>query len=147
MPLQTTVIKILVFSALLLTSCNPVPLTPEPTPTPTHIDREPLQMSLYDFASYMAKVDRNSVESEQYADAVMQIVDCLREDVESYALSNDAEPGEVAAAYWFLVADSMINAISQEREYTGEDTELLMLLWLRVAHDYCLERTNRFSRP
>lgn len=136
---RTLSINSVIIAGLLLASCSHLTLTPVPTPTPRLVEREPLQMSMSDFASFMAKMDDDSVDSKQYAYAVMEIVACSRDTVEFDAERKNYSPGERAAAYWWTIAFLMIGAAEQEMVFEEEDNETLMLSWLQAAHVYCTE--------
>lgn len=136
---QTFIIKSVITAGLLLTSCSHLTLTPVPTPAPRPVEREPLQMSMNDFASFMAKMDEDSVDSDQYAYAVMEIVACMSETVEFDAQRREFLPGEKATAYWWSIAFLMAGADEQEMVFGDEDNETPMLSWLQAAHEYCTE--------
>ncbi len=127
------------FAALLLTACNPIPANPVPTPTPTPFEREPLQISLYDFANFMARQDGNALEPAQYADAVLEIVACMDQEVEYSADVENYTPGEKAVAYWWITGIFMAQVAEQEVPLGDENGKWSMLSWLKAAHTLCTE--------
>ena len=136
---QTLSITVLIIAALLLTACNPIPANPVPTPTPTPAEREPLQMSLYDFANFLARLDENALEPAQYADAVLEIVACMEQDVEYSAEVENYTPGEKAAENWWIIGLFMALVAEQEFKHMDENTEFGMHSWLKAAHTLCTE--------
>lgn len=126
-------------AALLITACNPIPASPVPTPTPTPVEREPLQMSLYDFANFLARLDENALEPAQYADAVLEIVACMEHEVEFSAEVENYTPGETAAAYWWITGILMAQVAEQEVPLGDENGEWGMHSWLKAAHTLCTE--------
>lgn len=128
------------FAALLLAACNPIPANLVPTPTPMPAEREPLQMSLYDFANYLARLDQNALEPALYAEAVLEIVACMEKEVvytppevENYT------PGEKAAENWWIIGVFMALVAEQEFKHMDENTNFGMHSWLKAAHTLCTE--------
>ena len=136
---QTLSIKGMIIAALLLAACNPIPANPVPTPTPIPVEREPLQVSLYDFAKFLARQDGNSLDPAQYADAILEIVACIEHEVEYSAKVEHHTPGETAAAYWWITGVLMALVAEQEFELWDENTRSEMYSWLKAAHTLCTE--------
>ena len=138
---QTLSIIGVIIAALLLAACSPIHATPVPVPTPTPmpVEREPLQMSLYDFANFLARLDGNALEPAQYADAVLEIVACMEKDMEYSAEVENYTPGEIAVAYWWITGILMAQVAEQEFKLMDENTESGMHTWLKAAHTLCTE--------
>ena len=136
---------IIAIATLMLTACNPISAEPNiPTPVPTpypFLEREPMQASLYDFASLFAKIDDGGLKPELYADAIMEIVACIEEDESFMAEIEEYTPGELAAGQWMMTM--FIMAISTKLEITFEGTEASTdpetYAMLKVAHTLCTE--------
>ena len=136
---QTLSIIGVIIAALVLAACNPIPANPVPTPTPTPVEREPLQMSLYDFANYLARLDENALEPAQYAEAVLEIVACSEKDVEYMPEVENYTPGEKAAESWWIIGVFMALVAEQEFKHMDENTNFGMHSWLKAAHTLCTE--------
>ena len=136
---QTFGIINVIIAALLLTACNPIPANPLPTPTPTPVEREPLQISLYDFANFLARQDGNTLEPAEYADVILEIVSCMEKDVEYVAEVENYSPGEKAAAYWWITGILMAQVAEQEVPLGDENAKWSMHSWLKAAHTLCTE--------
>ena len=97
---------IVAITALLLTACNPIPADPDmltsvPAPLPAP-EREPMQASLHDFAFIMAEIEGGEFEPEHYADAVLEIRECMEgEPVEG--MDSPYTPGQDAARQWIAI--------------------------------------------
>ena len=97
---------IVAITALLLTACNPIPADPDmltsvPPPLPAP-EREPMQASLHDFAFIMAEIEGGEFEPEHYADAVLEIRECMEgEPVEG--MDSPYTPGQDAARQWIAI--------------------------------------------
>ncbi len=128
-----------IIAALSITACNPIPANPVPTPTPAPFEREPLQISLYDFANFMARQDGNAREPAQYADAILKIVACMDHEVENSAEVENYTPGEKAVAYWWITGIFMAQVFEQEVPLGDENGKWSMHSWLKAAHTLCTE--------
>ena len=136
---QTLSIIGVIIAALLLAACSPIHATPVPTPTPMPVEREPLQMSLYDFANFLARQDGNALEPAQYADVILEIVACVEHEMEYSAEVENYTPGETAAAYWWITGIFMAQVAEQEFELWDENTKSEMHSWLKAALTLCTE--------
>ena len=94
---------IVAITALLLTACNPIPedpdmLTSVPAPLPAP-EREPMQASLHDFAFGLAEIEPGGIEPELYADAILELLDCM-EGEPFEGVDDPYTPGQKAAIQW-----------------------------------------------
>ncbi len=96
-------------------------------------------MSLHDFAHFLARQDGNALEPAQYADAVLEIVECMEQEVEYSAEVENYTPGEKAAAYWWITGILMTQVAEQEVPLGDENAKWSMHSWLRAAHTLCTE--------
>ena len=97
---------IIAIASLLLTACNPIPAEPVmPSSVPTPFvapEREPMQASLYDFASVFADFEDDGIEPELYAEAILKIRDCMEgEPLER--VDDPYTPGQKAAIHWITI--------------------------------------------
>lgn len=111
---------------LLLAVCNPIPVDSVPTPTPIHLERDSLQMRLYDFANYVARLDGFALEPEQYAEAVMEVVACIKRDVEFSDAWQDYSPGEKAVEYWWITTFLMLAVVEQVFDSVVQDANVFL---------------------
>ena len=95
--------------AVLLASCvpaSPQPLpTTAPTPVPTPVPTPIMQTDLDDFARMFARSDGDVLPPQDYADQILDLVDCVAEipDPEDPARLAGRSAGEIAASNWFAV--------------------------------------------
>lgn len=142
---QTVLLTSIVVISLLAAACNPIPVVPAPTPTPTPSAREPLQMSLYDFASLLARfepssgADNGPNDSSQYEDVLLEIADCFGEDINWEAEQEGLTPGEVAALQWWSIAIATFSVVMEKTENPEDDWTPSFLSLLNEAHTYCIE--------
>ncbi len=83
-------------------------------------------MRLYDFANYVARLDGFALEPEQYAEAVMEIVACIKRDVEFSDAWQDYSPGEKAVEYWWITTFLMLAVVEQVFDSVAQDANVFL---------------------
>ncbi len=135
---RALLVKWVVISAFFITACNPIPATPPPTPTPTPPERNPMQLDVYDFASWLAKNDLHGDESvvpERYVDALLAMSTCLGEEKIEAIEQQDLTPGEAAAFQFWMISiwtHSFITGLIEEPT-EGADPTYISALETMVA--------------
>ena len=128
---------------VLLSACNPIPLTPPPTPAPTPYD-EPsskfMEADLQDFANLFASLDNYENEPVTYMHAIMEVVWCV-EDAKGLIYEMVEHPDQFVAGLWMLVLFSMANATDLETtpEAILAGDAPSMQTMLEAAYAQCVE--------
>ena len=135
-------VKLVLAAGLLVAACNPIPEKPTPTPVPTTADRNPMQMDVYDFASWLARTDIHGDESigiDRYVDALLTFSTCLGEGPGDDTGQQELPPGEVAASQWWTISiwtNAFIEGLLEE-PIEGIDPSYISVL--EAMNEICLE--------
>ena len=151
---RTLLVKWIAISALLVSACNPIPATPAPTSMPS--DRNPMQMDVYDVASWLARTDAlrdESIGPDRYVDALLRWSDCLGEttiEVQGVVPEGELEyqwfkkeieqelpPGEQTASEWATIFMFMFLFTEEVMEEPFEGAEPTYIYALETMASDC----------
>ena len=139
---RTLPIRFAVISAFFITACNPIPPTPPPTPAPTPPERNPMQLDVYDFASWLARTDVHGDESvgpERYLDALLVMSACMEEAQIEATEQQDLTPGEAAAFQFWMISIWTHTFITGQMEEPTEGADPTYISALETMAAACLQ--------